>query len=158
MRAKASSTSCSILMVRRPIFSSDTSGGWGLLALSVSMRAILSATSPIRSRSVMVLMMAITSRKSEAVGWRLAMMRVHSSSMATSIAFTLWSLATILRAASRSWSWMAAMASVSCCSTMPPITSTWLRTPSSSALNWPEICLLRFILSIQIILVAPIMP
>src|SRR5471030_1597594 len=40
------------------------------------------------------------------------------------------------------------MASVSCCSTSPPIDSTWVRMCSSSALNWPEICLFKFRLSI----------
>lgn len=36
---------------------------------------------------------------------------------------------------------------VCCCSTSPPMVITWVRIYSSSALNWPEICLLRFRLS-----------
>ena len=39
-------------------------------------------------------------------------------------------------------------AGTSCCSTMPPMVITCVRMLSSSALNWPEICLLRLRLSI----------
>ena len=59
--------------------------------ISFAMRAIFSASSPMRSRSVMVLMTAMISRRSLAAGWRRAMMWLHASSSSTSIAFTRWS-------------------------------------------------------------------
>ncbi len=51
-------------------------------------------------------------------------------------------------ARSLSWLCIAVIASESCCSTMPPMVITCVRILSSSALNWPEICLLRLRLSI----------
>ena len=45
----------------------------------------------MRSRSVIVLMTATIRRRSEAVGPRVARMRLQSSSIATSMALTLWS-------------------------------------------------------------------
>jgi hypothetical protein len=50
-----------------------------------------SVSSPMRSRSVMVLMTATISRRSDAVGLRVARMRLQSSSIDTSMALTLWS-------------------------------------------------------------------
>ena len=46
--------------------------------------AIFLASSPARSRSVTILLMPSTRRRSEAVGWRLAMTWAQSSSMAFS--------------------------------------------------------------------------
>ncbi len=46
----------------------------------------------------MVLTTIMTRRKSPAAGWRRAMMVLQSSSMPTSMALTLWSLATIVAA------------------------------------------------------------
>src|SRR5471032_251415 len=96
----------------------------------------------------MVLMIAMTKRRSLAVGWRLAIMRTQASSIATSIMFTLSSPLMTCCANSASWLCIAVMASVSCCSTSPPIANTCVRMCSSSALNWPEICLFKFRLSI----------
>jgi hypothetical protein len=51
--------------------------------------ADLLASSPMRSRSVMVLMIATTMRRSPAAGARVARMRLHSSSIDTSMPLTL---------------------------------------------------------------------
>ncbi len=52
------------------------------------MRAIFAASSPTRSRLAVVLEMAISRRRSRAVGWRRAMMDDSSRSISTSIALT----------------------------------------------------------------------
>ena len=49
--------------------------------ICLAMRAIFSASSPMRSRSVTVLLIAMISRRSPAAGWRLAMMWLQSLSM-----------------------------------------------------------------------------
>ena len=84
------------------MLSKETSGGWERLVLLITIRASLSATSPIRSRSVTALEIIRINRRSEAVGWRLAMMRVHSSSMLISMSLTRKSVSTMRRASSRS--------------------------------------------------------
>src|SRR5690606_14826538 len=104
---------------------------------------IFSASSPIRSRSVIVLIVAITSRKSLAVGARVARIRLHSSSIATSIRLTFASSSATFRPSSLSPSTSAWIARSSCSSTSPPIASTELRTCSRSALKrramwWPR--------------------
>jgi hypothetical protein len=59
-----------------------------MVASRAAMLPIFSTSSPMRSRSVIVLMIATITRRSDAVGWRVAMMRLHSSSISTSIWFT----------------------------------------------------------------------
>ena len=67
-----------------------------------TMLAILCASSPTRSRSVMVLMIASTRRRSEAAGARVASMRLHSSSISTSMRLTRASPRTTSPASARS--------------------------------------------------------
>ena len=95
----------------------------------------------------MVLTTIITRRKSLAVGWRRAMMVLQSSSMPTSMALTLWSLATIVPHSSRSPVVRASTARPICCSTKPPICSTRERSDSSSASN----CLDVWVCSVAVI-------
>ena len=52
------------------------------------MRAIFAASSPARSRLAVVLEIAISRRRSRAVGWRRAMMDDSSWSISTSISLT----------------------------------------------------------------------
>ena len=104
------------------------------------MRAILAASSPMRSRSVIVLTTIMIMRRSPAAGWRRAMMVLHSSSIATSSAFTRWSSSTTFAA-----SWVlptvsASMARTVCSLTSPPICSTRARMASSSASNCLSVC------------------
>src|SRR5712692_9461109 len=61
--------------------------------ICLDMRAIFSASSPMRSRSVTVLLIAMMRRRSLAAGWRLAMMWLQSLSILTSKALTLGSFA-----------------------------------------------------------------
>ena len=97
------------------------------------MRAIFSASSPMRSRSVIILMTVTIMRRSCAAGWRRAMMCAQSSSICTSSAFTRWSLAIVCSASWRLPVESASMAAVIWVSTRPPICSTRERTVSSSA-------------------------
>jgi SAM-dependent methyltransferase len=65
------------------------SAGLSMAASFDARNPIFSASSPIRSRSVIVLITATISRKSPAVGARVARMRLHSSSIFTSSLLTL---------------------------------------------------------------------
>src|SRR5690606_23553906 len=103
----------------------------------------------MRSRSVMVLMMAKMSRRSLAAGCRRARMRLHSSSITSSSSFTLWSSSATRRPSALSPSTTALTASAVCCSTSPPIAITWLRISSSSSLNCWEMWLSRLSLSMS---------
>ena len=53
-----------------------------------TVRATRAASSPTRSRLAMLLLMAISKRRSRAVGWRLARMLDNARSMSTSMVFT----------------------------------------------------------------------
>ena len=70
--------------------------------MDFTMRAILLASSPTRSRLAVVLEMAINRRRSRAVGWRRPMIEDNSRSISTSMAFTrcsvsmTWSAASVL--------------------------------------------------------------
>ena len=68
--------------------------------MDLTMRAILAASSPTRSRLAVVLEMAISRRRSRAVGWRRAMMDESSRSISTSIALTRFSISATWSAAS----------------------------------------------------------
>src|SRR4051812_46020379 len=96
------------------------------------MRAIFAASSPMRSRSVTILMMASTRRRSPAAGWRRAIKWLHSVSMLTSSPFTRWSSAMTVSSASTSPDVSASTAARICASTRPPISSTRERSVSSS--------------------------
>src|SRR3989344_8397323 len=107
------------------------------------MRAIFSASSPMRSRSVMVLVTAITRRRSLAAGWRRAMIWLHSSSMVTSSLLTLVSSMITASPKAVSPRTSALIACSICCSTSPPICRTLERMSSSSALYCWELCVHR---------------
>src|SRR5438045_1051208 len=96
------------------------------------MRAIFAASSPMRSRSVTILMIASTIRKSPAAGWRRAIRWLQSVSMLTSSAFTRWSSATTASSARISPDMRPLMAARICDSTRPPISRTRERNPSRS--------------------------
>src|SRR5688500_13768365 len=96
------------------------------------MRAIFSASSPMRSRSVTVLPIAMMSRRSLAAGWRFTTIWLHSSSMSSSASLTsssaaitssIWAVAPVAKAAMAFWI---------CDSTSPPIRRTRERSASSS--------------------------
>src|SRR6188508_994283 len=89
----------------------------------------------MRSRSVMVLMIATRRRRSDAAGLRVARIRLQSSSIATSIALTRRSSCATSSPSAPSPFTSARAPSCSCFSTRPPICSTLARTPSRSALN-----------------------
>ena len=96
-------------------------------------RAILVASSPMRSKSVMVLIIIKIMRKSLAAGWRRAIMWLQSSSTCTSKSLTRWSFLMTFSA-----NWVLDLtkdskASTICCSTKLPISRTLARTDSSSA-------------------------
>ena len=82
----------------------------------------------------MVLMMATIRRRSEAAGLRVARMRLQSSSIATSMALTLWSPRATCSPSRLSPCTSAVTACLSCSSTKPPICSTLVRTRSRSSL------------------------
>ena len=73
-----------------------------LSMIDFTMRAILWASSPTRSRLAVVLEMAISRRRSRAVGWRRAMIEESSRSISISIALTRTSVSTTRSAASAS--------------------------------------------------------
>src|SRR5438067_11574042 len=104
------------------------------------MRAIFCASSPILSRSVTVLVMAKIRRRSLAAGCRLTITWLHSPSSATSIPFTLWSVAITSSRSARLPACRPSSARRICDSTSPPISSTRERIDSSSASNFLERC------------------
>src|SRR6185369_12201762 len=106
-------------------------GGWPELSFAV--RAIFVASSPMRSRSVTILLAARIRRRSEAAGWRRTMMCPRSLSIATSSSFTLASAAITCIALSMSPSRYPAIARRMCDSTSPPICSMLVRIASRSS-------------------------
>src|SRR2546422_931195 len=105
-----------------------------------AMRAIFRASSPMRSRAVTVLMIAMISRRSLAAGWRLTITWLQSPSSATSMAFTRWSVAMTSSSVARSPELKPSSARRICDSTSPPISSTRERIASSSASNCFDRC------------------
>src|SRR5574343_140104 len=106
--------------------------------------AIFLASSPARSRSVTILLMPNTRRRSEAAGWRLAMMWAQSSSMAFSRSLTLRSDSTIVFTLATSPLEYASMAAETWVLTRPPICSTCVRRRESSSSYWLDRCWLSF--------------
>src|SRR3954468_23784612 len=133
-RANASSVRRSMETASSAACASSTGGfagaprSWMLFA----MRAIFCASSPMRSRSVTVLVMARIIRRSFAAGWRRTMTWLQSPSSATSLAFTLRSLAMISSSAAISPLPRPSTARRICDSTSPPICSTRERIESRS--------------------------
>src|ERR1700733_8307361 len=105
----------------------------------------------MRSRSVMVLMMATITRRSPAAGARVARMRLHSSSMAISMLFTWGSSWATDSPSELLPSPSAVIALCRCCSTKPPIPSTLLRTRSRSSLKRREMWWLRSAVSMRVL-------
>src|SRR5438477_2971479 len=142
-RANASSVRRSIEIARSAAWRTSTTGGASTPPRSwmfFAMRAIFCASSPMRSRSVTVLMIAMISRRSLAAGWRLTITWLQSPSSATSMAFTRWSVAMTSSSVARSPELKPSSARRICDSTSPPISSTRERIDSSSASNFLERC------------------
>src|SRR3989304_923442 len=104
------------------------------------MRAIFSASSPMRSRSVTVLLIAMIMRRSLAAGCRLTMVWLQSPSMVTSYPLTRGSLLMTRSMSSRFPVANPSIAARIWDSTRPPICSTCERRPSRSASNCLERC------------------
>src|SRR3989304_5604043 len=104
------------------------------------MRAIFSASSPMRSRSVTVLLIAMIMRRSLAAGCRLTMVWLQSPSMVTSYPLTRGSLLMTRSKSSRFPVANPSIAARICASTRPPICSTCDRRASRSASNCLERC------------------
>src|SRR6266849_1619956 len=96
--------------------------------------AMFLARSPIRSRSLDTRRAPTTSRKSTAIGWRRAMIRMPFSSISRCSASILVSIAMTRSACAVSRLISAATASVICRSARPPISAT-LRTSSWSSVS-----------------------
>src|SRR6266850_1760650 len=142
-RAKASSVRRSIARTTSAAWRTSTAVGGGGVPRSWmlrAMRAIFCASSPMRSRSVTVLMMARIMRRSLAAGWRLTITWLQSPSSSTSMAFTRWSLAITSAIAARSPEPSASTARRICDSTSPPICSTRERMESRSRSYCFEAC------------------
>src|SRR3989441_2422003 len=142
-RAKASSVRRSIEIARSAAWRTSTTGGactpprsWMLFA----MRAIFCASSPMRSRSVTVLVMARIMRRSLAAGWRRTITWLQSPSSATSMALTLWSFCITSSISARSPEASASSARRICDSTRLPICSTRERIESRSRSYCFEAC------------------
>ena len=106
-----------------------------------AMRAILAASSPTRSKLAVVLEMAMSKRRSRAVGWRRAMIEDKSRSISISIALTRASATATSSAASKLRLESALIAPRIWDSTSPPISMTWDDTEVNSESNWVERCL-----------------
>src|SRR2546430_1282444 len=141
-RAKASSVRRSMEIASSAACPSSTGGGciaprsWMLFA----MRAIFCASSPMRSRSVTVLVIARIMRRSLAAGWRRTITWLQSPSSATSMALTLWSFCITSSISARSPEASASSARRICDSTRPPICSTRERIESRSRSYCLEAC------------------
>src|SRR5690606_39169384 len=112
--------------------------------------AIFFASSPMRSRSRMVLVTAITMRRSVAAGWRRAMRVVQSSSISISRASMASSRLITVSASWLSASSRARTASATWFSTRPPISSMRVLICSSSSLKEREMCWSRCSLSMAV--------
>src|SRR5688572_16993357 len=99
----------------------------------------------------MVLMMAMISRRSPAAGLRVARMRLHSSSIATSMPLTFRSSVARDSPKELSPSTSAVIALARLSSTRPPIASTRVRTRSRSSLNRREMWWERSAVSIHVL-------
>ena len=109
--------------------------------MRLTIRAILAASSPARSRLAVVLEIAISRRRSRAVGWRRAMIEESSRSISTSMRLTRASISSTWPAAS-SLNCASAYTAVRICdSTTPPISMTRVETALSSLSNWLDKCL-----------------
>src|SRR5712671_2480107 len=97
-----------------------------------AMRAIFCASSPMRSRSVTVLVIARIMRRSFAAGCRRTITWLQSPSSATSMPFTRWSVVITSSMSARSPEASASSARRICDSTRPPICSTRERIESRS--------------------------
>src|SRR5690606_24806210 len=97
--------------------------------------AMFFARSPIRSRSVEILIAEMASRRSVATGWRSAMRRTACSSISLSIWSMRLSSRTVRSASSPSRRPTASMAAASCASVSPPIWAMRAASPSSSSWN-----------------------
>jgi hypothetical protein len=109
-----------------------------------AMRAIFCASSPIRSRSVTVFMMAKIMRRSPAAGWRRTISWLQSPSSATSSAFTRWSASITSSESATSPVVSASIACRICDSTRPPIASTRERIDPRSRSYCLEACSVIF--------------
>src|SRR2546421_347031 len=141
-RAKASSVRLSIEIADSATWRTSTSGMAvpPRSCMLLAMRAIFCASSPMRSRSVTVLVMARIMRRSLAAGWRRTITWLQSPSRATSMAFTLWSLTITSSISTRSPEASASSAWRICDSTRPPICSTRERIESRSRSYCFEAC------------------
>src|SRR6218665_2877584 len=143
-RAKASSAlrsrpEASSAATRRSLDGSER--GAPLSMMERTMRAILLASSPMRSRLAVALEMASSRRRSRAVGCLRAMIEDRSWSISTSIAFTRASMTPTVSTASRLNYDTAYTAWRICASTRPPISITRAETLLSSLSNCDERCL-----------------
>jgi hypothetical protein len=109
-------------------------------AKRLAVAAIFLASSPMRSRSVIVLITMITIRKSTAVGWRRAMIWVQLSSISTSSLLTRWSSEMMRSIDARSPAVSDSMASRTWLFTSSPICITRARTDSSSTSYCFRVC------------------
>src|SRR5581483_4319363 len=104
------------------------------------MRAIFSASSPMRSRSVTARMIAMISLRSPAAGWRFTITWLQVLSMSTSCWSTRASAAMTFSTSSRLPVEKASIALRICDSTRPPICSTPDRSVSSSLSYCLDMC------------------
>ena len=141
-RAKASKASRTMPLTKLPMASMPMKKDLepDFSARLMDMLAIFCASSPMRSRSVMVLIIAMMKRRSPAAGWRRANTVTHSSSMDTSQEFSLNSFSSTVSASSTSNSPRARKASLSCRSASPPMSNTAARILSKSLSNCREMC------------------
>src|SRR4051812_14530325 len=133
-RAKASSVRRSMEIASSEACDSSTGGfgagprSWMLFA----MRAIFCASSPMRSRSVTVLVIARIMRRSFAAGWRRPITWLESPSRGASMPLMRWSVAMMSSMWVRSPEDNVSSARRICDSTSPPISSTRERIESRS--------------------------
>src|SRR5450631_537374 len=95
--------------------------------------AMLTASSPMRSKSVTILSPVVISRRSLAAGWRRARMRRQRSSMSTSRRLISRSPSITCSPSSESRSVRARMLLAICSSTLPPMAKSFSRTSRRSA-------------------------
>src|SRR5512145_323171 len=142
-RAKQSSVRRSIEIAASAAWRTSTTGGacapprsWMFFA----MRAIFCASSPMRSRSVTVFMIAKIMRRSLAAGWRRTMTWLQSSSSDTSMALTRWSAAITSSESATLPVVSESIARRICDSTSPPMASTRERIEPRSRSYCLEAC------------------
>src|SRR5436853_2287465 len=101
---------------------------------------MLTARSPMRSRSVVILRAVVMKRRSRPAGWRSASKRRQRSSIATSRPFTSTSFLIVTSASARSRFTSASMALPICFSTSPPMVRMFWRRSLSSSSYWRSVC------------------